>query len=64
MPPFKSHWLFYIILIGEIMVLIALSSIKANKSELNTILKQGDTLIIESRKTNNLLTKIVNDTIR
>lgn len=46
------------------MVLIALSSIKANKSELNTILKQGDTLIIESRKTNNLLTKIVNDTIR
>lgn len=64
MPPFKSHWLFYIVLIGEFVILMALATTKVNKKEMKVLLKQGETLIIEMRKTNSLLTKISNDTIK
>lgn len=62
MPSFRKNWLFYLLFFGVFIVLISLMSTKVDKRQMNiileTIVKQGNNILKESRRTNDLLTKI------
>ena len=63
MPPFRKNWLFYTLFIVLFVIILTLSTSKASKGQVglivNKVIKQGDSLLIESRRTNDLLTKLL-----